>query len=73
MNDLLVILGDNDQHQLIKNGAFNCIQAFVNKGMDAPSKMSVIKSLNFIEIVNHFNVMSSDFDIETCDNEDQVA
>ena len=56
--------------QELKNGAFNCIQAVVSKGMDHASKIGFIRDLHFLEILDFFGPMQKpELDIETCDDE----
>lgn len=42
--------------QSLKNGAFNCVQAVVTKGMDHLQKIQLIGQINFLEILDHFKM-----------------
>ena len=55
--------------QAIHNGAMNCVQAAVSKGMDHAQKIELISQLNYLDVVAYFQAMPKpELDINTCDD-----
>ena len=50
----MALLKNTETRQVMKNGAFNCIQAAVSKGMDYGLKIQVVEQLQFLDIVEFF-------------------
>lgn len=50
--------------QPLRNGAFNCVQAVVTKGMDHVQKIQLIGQINFLEILDHFQMQHTNLDID---------
>ena len=57
---ILQALGAADQQNLVpmymKNGAFDCVQAVVCKGMEYAQKIEVVQSMQFLEVIEHFKL-----------------
>jgi hypothetical protein len=61
----------NPQAAALKNGAFNCVQAVVTKGMpDNQCKLDMIQQINFLPIIEHFQIVNKDLDIETAEDDE---
>lgn len=60
---------DGNVSQGVKNGAFNCVQAVVSKGMDYPMKIQIVEMLGFLQIVEHFKLQNTTLDIDQIDDE----
>ena len=39
--------------------------------MDAPNKIRIVNDLNFFAIVDHFGQLETEFDINTCDEDNE--
>ena len=65
----LGLLKTQNVPQAIHNGAINCVQAAVSKGMDHAQKIELISQLNYLDVVAHFQAMPKpELDINTCDD-----
>ena len=51
------------------NGAFNCVQAVVSKGMDHTQRIQLINQINFLEILEHFKMQNTTMDMDVFENE----
>ena len=59
--------------QPLVNGAFNCVQAVVSKGMDHNDRIQKLSELDFLALLESYELKNKTIDIDKVDDEDVKA